>query len=102
MEGKEFQILIKKAVKNPSEGFTDDLMDKIIIQSAISKEINWKMTTLLSLSFLIFILSLFIDIPNLHYLKYIIEFPSMMTPILSIALILFVLNQFYQLRQVAQ
>lgn len=99
MKEKELQSLIKQGVKSPSAGFTDKLMNEIIVQEKIASKTNWKIIFLCASCFLIFILSFTVTIPEIFFYKYSIRFSPIILPILSIAFILYEFNQLYEIHQ---
>ena len=98
MKNKELHNLVKDSIKVPTESFTDDLMDKIIKQEEMAQTRNPRLLLLSAACFLILILSLFIDMPDIQYLSYTVRISPVITPILSILFLAYELQYLFDLK----
>jgi len=98
MKDIEINTAIRQGIKSPSADFTNNLMGKINKIEEVEKIQDWKLKLLLAACFLIAVLSLFVQIPEIQYLNYTIRFSPVATPILSIIFLFVVFHQLYDLR----
>lgn len=99
MNDLEIRDKIKMGVKSPSIEFTDKIMSEITsIQNEVPFGNKWITRILLFACCLIFILSVFVRLPNIEFFQYSIGFSPVVMPVVTIIFIFIVLQQLYDLR----
>jgi hypothetical protein len=99
MNEQELRNTVKVGIKSPSDDFTDKVMGDI---STLSNEIpvynKWNIRVLLIACFALFLLSIFVRIPELEFFDYTIEFSPVVAPIITLIFLFVVFQQLYDLR----
>lgn len=99
MNEQEIQDKIKLGVKSPSIDFTDKVMNEISsLQNEMPTENKWIIRILFIACCLLFILSIFISIPEIQLFNYSIEFSPVIMPIISLIFIFIIFQQLYDLK----
>jgi len=100
MNEQDIRNIIKIGIKSPSLDFTDKVMKEVsIIKNEVPKVTLWNIRLLLSASFLLFIISIFVRLPAIEITNNTIRLSPMIMPIISLVFIFIVLNQLYDLRK---
>ena len=98
MKDTEIYTTIKQGIKSPPTDFTNNVMNRIYKIEEAEKNPDWKLRLLLIACFLIAVLSLFVQIPEIQYLNYTIRFSPVITPMISIIFLFVMFQQLYDLR----
>jgi TRAP-type C4-dicarboxylate transport system permease small subunit len=90
---------IKLGVKNPSPDFTDKVMSEIsALQNVVPTGNKWIFRILLFACCLIFILSMFISIPQIQAFNLSIGYSPVIMPIISLIFIFVIFQKLYDIR----
>jgi len=90
---------IKLGVKSPSSDFTDKVMGEVSsLHNEMPTENKWKFNILFFACCLIFILSVFISIPQIQVFNFLIGFSPVIMPIISLIFIFVIFQQLYEIR----
>lgn len=99
MNEQEIREQIKLGLKSPSVNFTHKVMDEIsTLPNEAPVKNKWIIKALLCVCCLLLILSVFISLPEIHFLSYSISFSPVVMPILCIVFMFVILQQLYELR----
>ena len=98
MKEAELQKLMKDSVKSPSDDFTDKIMNALEPQKKLTSKIQFKLVVLCFFCVLIFISSIFIEIPDISYKNISISISPVFVLILSTGFLLYEVKWIIEMR----